>query len=266
MHGIEICQSGSFGFEKQDAITEVWRSGVWQLEGAWPLSCVQHTPGGRPKISRSGPAREWSVQISGRLDSVGGGAFPKWFSQPPYYLFELFALEGFICLAHLGWLLWPPAFGLGGVYWQRGRRPRRRLIKPTVLWTTIPPWALPWSSPPVGGRLGCGSISGAVPSTDRADQEVTSAGRRTNVVVLRTATRSCLTAPRFWCGLQWLWSTLPCWRGDLAAHLPRRHVRPSQDHPARCSWSLCRHPAASHFAPYVSKHLEGRPWTSTTIL
>jgi len=28
-----------------------------------------------------------------------------WFSQPPYYLFELFALEGFICLAHLGWLL-----------------------------------------------------------------------------------------------------------------------------------------------------------------
>jgi len=29
-----------------------------QLEGAWPLSCGQHTPGGRPKISRSGPARE----------------------------------------------------------------------------------------------------------------------------------------------------------------------------------------------------------------
>jgi len=29
-----------------------------QLEGAWPLSCGQHTPGGRPNISRSGPARE----------------------------------------------------------------------------------------------------------------------------------------------------------------------------------------------------------------
>jgi len=29
-----------------------------QLEGAWPLSCRQHTHGGRPKISRSGPARE----------------------------------------------------------------------------------------------------------------------------------------------------------------------------------------------------------------
>jgi len=44
---------------------------------------------------------------------VGGGAFPKWFCQTPYYLFELFALEGFIGLAHLGWLLWPPEFGLG---------------------------------------------------------------------------------------------------------------------------------------------------------
>jgi len=31
---------------------------------------------------------------------MGGGAFPQWFSQPPYYLFKLFALEGFICLAH----------------------------------------------------------------------------------------------------------------------------------------------------------------------
>ena len=36
----------------------VWRSRVAQSEGAWPLSCTQHTPGGRPKISRSGPARE----------------------------------------------------------------------------------------------------------------------------------------------------------------------------------------------------------------
>jgi len=51
-------------------------------------------------------------QISGRSDSVGGGAFPQWFSQPPYYLFELFALEGFICLAHFGWLPWPPSFEL----------------------------------------------------------------------------------------------------------------------------------------------------------
>jgi len=38
------------------------------------------------------------------------------------------------------------------------------------------------------GRLGCGFISEAVPSTDRADQEVTSPGRRTKVVVPRTTT------------------------------------------------------------------------------
>jgi len=40
------------------------------------------------------------------------------------------------------------------------------------------------------GRLGCGLLSGAVPSTDRADQEVTSARRRTNVMVPRTVTIS----------------------------------------------------------------------------
>jgi len=36
----------------------VWRSGVPRVEGAWPLSCGQHTPAVLPKISRSGPARE----------------------------------------------------------------------------------------------------------------------------------------------------------------------------------------------------------------
>jgi len=44
---------------------------------------------------------------------VGGEAFTQWFSQPPFDLIELFALEGFIGLAHLGWLLWPSAFGFG---------------------------------------------------------------------------------------------------------------------------------------------------------
>jgi len=98
----------------------VWRSGVPQLKWAWPLSCRQHTPGGRPEISRSGPAREWPVQISRRLDSVGGGAFPQRFSQPLYNLFEVFTLKGFICLAHLGRLLWPPAFGFGRVLLRAG--------------------------------------------------------------------------------------------------------------------------------------------------
>jgi len=47
------------------------------------------------------------------LGLVGGGASPLWFSQPPYYLFELLAVEGFIYLALVGWLLWLPAFALG---------------------------------------------------------------------------------------------------------------------------------------------------------
>ena len=123
-----------------------------------------------------------------RSDLVAGGVFPSWFSQPPYYLFELFALEGFICLAHSGWLLRPPALGLG-----------RGLL--TVGRSSPPPFdktncALDYDSP-LGfavilssrwGKAGLWVDSGAVPSTDRADQEVTSAGRRTKVVVLRTAT------------------------------------------------------------------------------
>ena len=44
--------------ETHFSIPPLWRSGVLQLEGACSLSCGQHTPGGRPKISRSGPARE----------------------------------------------------------------------------------------------------------------------------------------------------------------------------------------------------------------
>jgi len=39
-------------------LARLWRSGVPRLEGAWPLSRGQHTPGGTPKMSRSGPARE----------------------------------------------------------------------------------------------------------------------------------------------------------------------------------------------------------------
>jgi len=88
------------------------RSWIPQLEGTWPLSCREYTLKGRPKISRSGAAREYSVRISGRSGSVDGEAFPLLFSQPPCYLFKLFDLEGYICLAHFRRLLWPPEFGL----------------------------------------------------------------------------------------------------------------------------------------------------------
>jgi len=70
-------------------------------------------PGAVPKYPDPGLQGNDLSRSRGDWIRSGGGAFPQWFFQPPYFLFELFALEGFIGLAHLGWLLWPPAFGLG---------------------------------------------------------------------------------------------------------------------------------------------------------
>jgi len=71
---LRLHQAAADGRERQQPVSVVLKSmpqrdganaasasvavGGPQLEGAWPLSCGQHTPGGRPKISRSGPARE----------------------------------------------------------------------------------------------------------------------------------------------------------------------------------------------------------------
>jgi len=83
----------------------------WKERG---LSAVDSTPPGAvPKY----PNRAIKGITCPDLGEIGFGRGrdfqPPFFFQPPYYLFELFALEGFICLAHLGWLLWPPAFGFG---------------------------------------------------------------------------------------------------------------------------------------------------------
>jgi len=86
------------------------------LEGAWPLSCEQHTPGGP---SQNIPIRASKGVTCPDLGEIGfgrGRGFSPVVSLPPDYLFERFALEGFICLVHLGQLLWPPAFGLGRGY------------------------------------------------------------------------------------------------------------------------------------------------------
>jgi len=80
-------------------------------------------------VSESQGDRIWS----------GAGFFPRGFPKPPYYLFELFALEGFICLAHLGWLLWPLALGLG-----RGLLTVRRSSPPSFEKTNC---ALDYDSP-----------------------------------------------------------------------------------------------------------------------
>jgi len=92
------------------------RSGVPSWKGRGPSAVDSTPPGAVPK--HSDPGQQGNDLSTSREDWIRSGdrALPKWFSQPPYYLFELFSLEGFICLAHLGWLLWPPAFGLGGVY------------------------------------------------------------------------------------------------------------------------------------------------------
>ena len=165
--------------------------GGLQLEGVWPLSCGQHTPGGRPKISRSGPAREQPVQISGRLDSVGGVAAPQWFSEPPYYLFELFALKGFICLAHLGRLLWPPAFG----FWRGLLTAGTPSPSPFDKTNSSLDYDSPLSFAVIlSSRWGTAGLwvdfRGSSFLTDRADKEVTSARRRTNEVVPRIVTIS----------------------------------------------------------------------------
>jgi len=170
--------------------TQLWRSGVPSWKGRGPRAVDSTPPGAVPKYPDPGQQGNDLSRSRGYWIRSGAGLFPSGLPSPPTTCLN-FSLWRDLSV----WRIWGGYFGhrrsgLGGVYWEWGRRPRRRLIKPTVLWTTIPPWALPWSSPPVGGRLGCGSISGAVPSTDRADQEVTSARRRTNVVVLRTATIS----------------------------------------------------------------------------
>ena len=89
----------------------MWRLGVPRLGGAWPLGRGQHTPGPPQNIPIRASAGMTCPNLR-KIGSGGGRGFPQCFSEPPYYLFELLASEGFICLAHLGRLLWPPAFGL----------------------------------------------------------------------------------------------------------------------------------------------------------
>jgi len=82
-----------------------------RLEGAWPFGCGLHTPRPQQDIPiRASPGM--TCPDLKEIGSGGGGVLPQWFSQPPYHFLELFALEGIICLAQLGRLLWPPAFGL----------------------------------------------------------------------------------------------------------------------------------------------------------
>jgi len=82
-----------------------WKARGPSAEGSTP-------PGAAPKYPDPGQQGNDLSESQGDRIWSGGGIFPLWISQPPYYLFELFALERFICLAHLGWLLWPLALEL----------------------------------------------------------------------------------------------------------------------------------------------------------
>jgi len=75
----------------------------WKGRGLSAADCTP--PGAPPKYPD--PGQQGNALFESQADRIWlwGGVFPSRFSQPPYYLFELFALEGFICLVHLGWLL-----------------------------------------------------------------------------------------------------------------------------------------------------------------
>jgi len=69
-------------------------------------------PGGPPQNISIWATTEMTCPNLREIVSGRGWGFSLRFSQRPDYLFELFALDGFICLAHLGRLLSLPAFGL----------------------------------------------------------------------------------------------------------------------------------------------------------
>ena len=59
-----------------------WRSGVPQLEGAWPLSCGQHTPGGAPKYPDPGQHGNDLSESQGDRICSGAGFSPVVFPTP----------------------------------------------------------------------------------------------------------------------------------------------------------------------------------------
>jgi len=103
---------------------------------------------------------------------------PLHFSPPCYWVPSFFSLVVFVSLSLLQLLhpnIRPHLICSSMSYDSKYKAMVSKLDKRTTR-DPLPRW----------GRLGCGLFSGAVPSADQADQEVTLAGRRTNVVVLRT--------------------------------------------------------------------------------
>ena len=121
----------------------VWRSGVPSWKGRGPSAVDSTPPGAVPKYPDPGQQGNDLSRSRGDWIRSGAGLFPSGFPSPPTTCLE-FSLWSDSSV----WRFWGGYFGhkrsgWGGVYEEWGRRPRRRLIKPTVLWTTIPPWAFP---------------------------------------------------------------------------------------------------------------------------
>jgi len=91
-----------------------WRSGGFRgWKGRGPSAVDSTLPGASPKYPELGQQGSDLSESQGDRISSGAGVFPCGFPNPRYYLFELLAVEGFICLAHLGWPLWPLALEFG---------------------------------------------------------------------------------------------------------------------------------------------------------
>jgi len=83
----------------------------WKKRGP---SAVDSTPPGAV-LKYPDPGQQGNDLSRSRGDWIrsGAGHFPSGFPSPPTTCLNFFALEGFICLARLVRLLWPPAFGFG---------------------------------------------------------------------------------------------------------------------------------------------------------
>jgi len=112
----------------------------WKWRG--PSAVDSTPPGAPPKYPDPGQQGNDLSESQGDRIWSGAGFLPCAFPNPPTTCLNFSLWRTSV------WRIWGGYFGRwrlgwGGVYRQRGVRPHRRLIKPTVLWTTIPLWALP---------------------------------------------------------------------------------------------------------------------------
>jgi len=110
-------------------------------KGRGPSAEDSTPPGAAPTYPHPGQQGNGLSESQGDQIWSGAGFFPCGFPHPPTTCLN-FSLWRNLSV----WRIRGGHFGrgrsrCGGVYRQWGGRPHRRFMKPTVLWTTIPPWA-----------------------------------------------------------------------------------------------------------------------------